>query len=84
MKKHVQYEVCYEIVTSIEYLREEEPGKHYFNMKRNWEEGIWDSDENQVIAYVEEGKVVRVQCISGYVHLEEEIVIGEMMAKILK
>lgn len=84
MKKHVQYEVCYEIVSSIEYLREEEPGEHYFTMKRNWEGALWDLDVYEVVAYVEDGIVVNVEATSGSIHPEEEIVIRELMAKIIK
>lgn len=83
MKKHVEYQACYEVVTTIEYLKEEEPGEHYFSMKRNWEGALWDTDEDEVLAYVEDGKVVGVEGYSGYVRPEEETVIKEMMVTIL-
>jgi hypothetical protein len=83
MKKHVEYQVCYEVVSTLEYLKEEEPGEHYFSLRRTWTEGLWDSDEDEVLAYVKGGVVVGVEGYSGSIHPEEEIVVREMMAKIL-
>lgn len=83
MKKKIDYQVCYDVESAIEYLNEEEPGEHYFNVRRNWEGAMWDSEEDEVLVYVEEGKVVGIEGYAYVLYPEEETAIRELMAEIL-
>ena len=80
----IEYEVCHSIVTTIKYLKEEEPGEHYFSVKRHWVESLFDDEDDEAIAYVEEGKVVEIEGYeSGYVRDEERNVIEKIMIDVL-
>jgi hypothetical protein len=81
----IEYEVCHSIVTTIKYLKEEEPGEHYFSVKRHWVESLFDDEDDEAIAYVEEGKVVEIEGYeSGYVRDEERDIIEKIMIEVLK
>lgn len=80
----IEYEVSHSITATIKYLEEKEPGEHYFSVKRHWVESLFDDEEDEAIAYVEEGKVVEIEGYhSGYVRDEERDVIEKIMIDIL-
>ena len=84
MQKEIEYQVSYDVVATIEYTREENPGEYYFSIKRHWADLLWDDEEDEIIAYVEEGKVVEIEAYeTGYVRDEERDVIEKMMEEIL-
>ena len=83
MKKQIDYQVCYEVRSTIEYLNEEDPGEHYFSIRREWEGNMWDNEDDEAVVLVEDGKVVGVDCYGGVVRPEEKAVIWEMMVQIL-
>lgn len=84
MQKEIEYEVSYDVVATIEYTGEENPGEYYFRIMRHWADLMWDDEEDEIIAYVEEGKVVEIEAYeTGYVRDEERDVIEKMMEEIL-
>lgn len=83
MKKEIDYQVCYDVRSTIEYLSEEEPGEHYFSIRREWEGNMWDNEDDEAIALVEDGKVVGVECYGSLLKEDEETAIREMMTEIL-
>ena len=84
MQKEIEYQVSYDVVATIEYKEEENPGEYYFSIKRHWADLLWDDEEDEIIAYVEEGKVVEIEAYeTGYVRDEERDVIEKMMQAII-
>jgi len=83
MEKQIDYQVCYEVTSTIKYLNEEDPGEHYFSIRRDWEGVLWDSEDDEAMAYVGDGKVLGVEGYGSCIRPEEEIVIRELMAIIL-
>ena len=80
----IEYEVSQSITATIKYLEEQEPGEHYFSIKRHWVESLFDDEDDEAIAYVEEGKVVEIEGYkSGYVRDEERDVIEKIMIDVL-
>lgn len=80
----IEYQVCNSVVSTIKYLEEEDPGEHYFSVKRHWVEGTFDDEDDEAVAYVENGKVVEIEGYeSGYVRDEERDVIEKIMIEIL-
>ena len=80
----IEYEVSQSITATIKYLEEREPGEHYFSLKRHWVESLFDDEDDEAIAYVEEGKVVEIEGYqSGYVIDEEMNVIEKIMIDVL-
>jgi hypothetical protein len=84
MKKKVQYEVSYEVICTIEYLKEKKPGEHHFLLKKEQPDGLWKAGEDRAIAFVKKGEVFDVEGCSCIIRDEEEKAIRKMMAKILK
>jgi hypothetical protein len=83
MEKKVEYQVSYEIVSTIQYLSEEDPGEHYFSIVRDWSEGLWDSEDDEAVATVENGVLVGVESYARPLSDEETRAIRDMMGEIL-
>jgi hypothetical protein len=80
----IEYEVSQSITATIKYLEEREPGEYYFSLKRHWVESLFDDEDDEAIAYVEEGKVGEIEGYeSGYVRDEERDVIEKIMIDVL-
>lgn len=82
MRKSIEYEVRYDIVSEISYLGLEE-GEHYFRIHRHWAELTFDDEEDEAKAVVfPDGKIE----VEGYssIRVEEVKAIEEMMGDILK
>ena len=84
MKKKIEYQVSYEVESTIEYLNEEEPGEHYFSIRREWEGALWDAEEDEAVAYVRDGKIEDIEGYGGLLREAEEVAIREMMVLILE
>lgn len=85
MNKTIEYEVSYDLVAEIRYIGEEEPGEHYFRIRRHWADLVWDDEEDEAKAIVTpEGKIEVEAYDGGYVRDEEVKAIGEMVQEIIK
>ncbi len=79
MKHTISWQKCYDFDSEIEYLGEENPGEHYFSIKRRESEGFWDAEEDECFVFVEDHKIVD---FDGYdTHPSDEEL--EVMEKIL-
>lgn len=58
MKQILHWQKCYDMESEIEYLGEENPGEHYFSIKRRESEGFWDAEEDECFVLVEDRKIV--------------------------
>lgn len=67
--------------SEITYLGEENPGEHYFSIKRRESEGFWDVEEDECYALVEDGVIVDFDGYSSYPSPEEE---GAMKAYLVE
>ena len=83
MQKEIEYEVHYDVVAMIEYTGEENPGEYYFSIKRHWADLVFDDEEDDAFATVNEKGEVEVEAYEGYLRDEEVSAIGKMMEEIL-
>ena len=83
MQKEIEYEVSYDVVATIEYTGEENPGEYYFSIKRHWADLVFDDEEDDAFATVNEKGEVEVEAYEGYLRDEEVSAIGKMMEEIL-
>jgi hypothetical protein len=83
MQKEIEYEVHYDVVAMIEYTGEENPGEYYFSIKRHWVDLLWDDEEDEAFAIVNEKGEIEVEAYEGYIREEEVSAIGKMMEEIL-
>lgn len=83
MEKKVEYQVCYEVVSTIKYLSEEEPGEHYFSLLKEQPEGLWESGEDEAVAFVSKDGSVDVDGYHCILNEAEVSAIKEMMVEIL-
>ena len=67
----ITWQKCYDMESEIEYLGEENPGEHYFSIKRREYEGFWDTEEDECYALVEDGTVVDYDGYDSYPSDEE-------------
>ena len=84
MEKEIEYEVHYDVVATIKYTGEENPGMYYFNIKRHWADLMWDDEEDEAFAIVNEKGEIEIEAYEGYIRDEEVSAIGNMMEEILK
>ena len=75
----VSWQKCYDMESEITYLGEENPGEHFFSIKRRESEGFWDVEEDECFAVVENGTVVDYDGYDSYPSDEEK----ELMERIL-
>ena len=83
MQKEIEYEVHYDVVATIEYTGEENPGEYYFSIKRHWADLVFDDEEDDAFATVNEKGEVEIEAYEGYLRDEEVSAIGKMMEEIL-
>ena len=80
MKQILHWQKVYDMESEIEYLGEENPGEHYFSIKRRESEGFWDAEEDECFVLVEDHKIVDFGGYSSHPS-DEEL---EVMEKVLK
>lgn len=80
MKQILHWQKVYDMESEIEYLGEENPGEHYFSIKRRESEGFWDAEEDECFVLVEDRKIVDFDGYSTHPS-DEEL---EVMEKVLK
>ena len=73
------WQKCYDMESEITYLGESKPVEHYFSMNRRVAEGVWDVEEDECYALVEDNKLIDYEGYSSYPSDEEK----EAMEKIL-
>lgn len=83
MQKEIEYEVSYEVVATIEYTGEENPGEYYFRIMRHWVDLVFDDEEDEAYATVNEKGEIEIEAYEGYLRDEEASAIGKMMEEIL-
>ena len=83
MQKEIEYEVSYEVVATIEYTGEENPGEYYFRIMRHWVDLVFDDEEDEAYATVNEKGEIEIEAYEGYIRDEEASAIGKMMEEIL-
>jgi len=83
MNKEIEYEVSYDVVATIEYTGEENPGEYYFRIMRHWVDLMWDDEEDEAYATVNEKGEIEIEAYEGYIREEEVSAIGKMMEEIL-
>lgn len=84
MTKEIEYEVTYDVVSTIKYVGEENPGEYYFRITRHWADLVFDDEESEVFAIVnEKGEIELEDYEGGYIRYQEENAIEEMMKEIL-
>ena len=83
MQKEIEYEVSYDVVATIEYTGEENPGEYYFRIMRHWVDLVFDNEEDEAYATVNEKGEIEIEAYEGYIRDEEASAIGKMMEEIL-
>lgn len=84
MKATANWQKCYDMESEIQYLGEENPGEHYFGIKRRESEGFWDVEEDECYALVEDGIIVDFEGYSTYPSEEEESVMKGILKQLNK
>ena len=82
MKVTATWQKCYDMESEIEYLGEENPGEHYFSIKRRESDGFWDVEEDECIALVgnnESGFDIEFDGYDTYPSEEEQEVIERIL-----
>ena len=84
MIEEIEYEVRYDIVATIRYVGEENPGEYYFRITRHWADLVFDDEEDEAFAIVnEKGEIELEGYDGGYIRDEEGAVMAKMMQEIL-
>lgn len=83
LSKEIEYEVHYDVVANIEYTGEENPGEYYFLITRHWTDLIFDDEESEALAIVNEKGEIEVEAYEGYIRDEEAAAIGKLMEQIV-
>lgn len=84
MQKEIDYEVSYDVVATIEYTGEENPGEYYFRIMRHWVDLVFDDEDDEAYATVNEKGEIEIESYEGgYIRDEEASAIGKMMEEIL-
>jgi hypothetical protein len=84
MQKEIEYEVHYDVVATIEYTGEENPGEYYFRIMRHWVDLVFDDEDDEAYATVNEKGEIEIESYEGgYIRDEEASAIGKMVEEIL-
>ena len=83
MQKEIEYEVSYDVVATIEYTGEENPGEYYFRIMRHWVDLVFDDEEDEAYATVNEKGEIEIETYNTRPRDEEVSAIGKMMEEIL-
>ena len=85
MQQEIEYEVTYDVVSTIRYVGEENPNEYYFRINRHWVDLVFEDEEDEAFATVnEKGEVQLEGYDGGYIRDEEASAMGKMMETILK
>lgn len=85
MEKEIEYEVHYDVVATITYTGEENPGEYYFQIKRHWVDLTFDDEEDEAFAIINEKGEIEVEGYDSCSLRDEEVAaIGKMMGEIIK
>ena len=76
MKKEIEYEKCYDVVSTIEYTGIED-GSHMFSIKRHCVDMIFDDEEDEIQAIFNNDGGVEVEAY--HTCTEEEVALVEEM-----
>ena len=79
MKHKITWQKCYDMESEITYLGEENPGEHYFSIKRRESEGFWDVEVDECYAFIENGKIVDYDGYDSYPSDEETELMERML-----
>jgi hypothetical protein len=81
----IEYEVHYDVVATIKYKGEENPGEYYFSIARHFVELTFDSEYDEAKAIVNSAGEVETEAYDGgYLRDEEVRAIGKLVHKIIK
>ena len=77
MKREIEYEKCYDVVSTIEYTGIEDDS-HMFSITRHFVDGLFDNEEDEVAAILNNDGGVELEAYHTCT-LEEQALIEEMM-----
>jgi len=77
MKKEIEFQKCFDVVSTIEFTGIEDDS-HMFLVKRHFVEGIWDDEEDEVAAIFNIDGGVELEAYNSCTE-EEQALIEEMM-----
>jgi hypothetical protein len=81
----IEYEVRYDIVSTIKYKGEENPGEYYFSISRHYTELTFDDECDEAKAIINSAGEVEVEAYDGgYLRDEEVTAISNMLQEIIK
>jgi len=84
MQKVIEYEISYDIESTVSYLGEENPGEHYFKISRVWLEGMFDTEEHEAFAIMNEKGEIEIEPYEGaYLRDEEAGAIAQLMQELV-
>ena len=78
-KHTISWQKCFDMESEITYHGEENPGEHYFGIKRRESEGFWDVEEDECYVLIEGECVVGFEGYSSYPSVEELDVMYEIL-----
>ena len=81
MKREIEYEKCYDVVSTIEYTGIED-GSHMFTIERHYIDGLFDNEEDEVAAILNNDGGVELEAY--HTCTEEEVALIEEMMHELK
>lgn len=76
MKKEIEYQKCFDVVSTIEYTGMED-GSHMFYIKRHHVDLMWDEEEDEVAAMFNNDGGVEVEAY--HTCTDEEVALVEEM-----
>jgi len=77
MKREIEFQKCYDVVSSVEYTGIED-GSYMFTIERQFVDGIFDDEEDEVAAIFNNEGGVELEAYHSCT-VEEEALIEEMM-----
>ena len=84
MKKVIEYQICYDVESTVSYLGEENPGEHYFKISTVWVDGLFDAEEEEAFAIVNSDGEIVIEAYEGdYLREEAMEAIVELMKEII-
>jgi len=80
MKKEIEFQKCYDVVSQITFTSIEE-GSHMFTIERHYIDGIFEDEEDEVAAIFNNDGGVELEAYHSCT-IEEEALIEEMMKEL--
>lgn len=78
-KHKINWQKSYDIQSEIEYLDEENPGEHYFSIVRRDDENLFDPEDDECCALVQDDKLVGYEGYSSFPSEEEQKVMERIL-----